>query len=203
MAGHSFRKLIWAVGLLLWVVLLGGCGYVLQGGGTALPLDVRRIYIPVVENNSSQPGLTMVMTEALRDRFERFGAVTVVDSLGAADAVLRSKIVEVTQASRTSSSRSDNVVQYDTTVTVAAELVRVGGQLLWSNPRILVSGASAAAQGGIVTSSSAFASTGLTQADLRSLGSREISRSSQQQLFELMGEEIARRIYDEAVAPDF
>ena len=203
--GLSASRVTWKnpVWMLVLSAALSGCGYMLQGGGTVLPPDVRRIYVPLVENNTSQAGMTTVMTEALRDRFERFGVVTIVDDLRDADAVLRARIVKVSQSSRTSTSRTDNVMQYDTTVTVAADLQRVTGQPLWETPGISVSGATAAAKGAVVTTSAAFANTGLNDKDLQELGSREVSRGSQQQIFEYMAEEIAKKIYNEAVAPDF
>ena len=83
------------VGLISILCLFGGCGYTFHGGGSVLPPDVTKVMIPMVENNSTEPGLGAIVTEALRDQFERFGALSVVDSYGEADAVLDAKILEI------------------------------------------------------------------------------------------------------------
>jgi outer membrane lipopolysaccharide assembly protein LptE/RlpB len=189
--------------LLLSVLCLFGCGYSFQGGGTVLPPDVRRVAIPLVVNNSPEAGLSTVVTEALRDQFERYGVLTIVEDDADADAILRARIVKVTRESRTSTSDTDTALQFDTVLTLAAELQRMNGPILWRDNNIQVSRAFGTTSGVIVTSSADFASGSLGASDLGSLENREVARGQEQEALRALAEQAARQIYDEAVAPDF
>ncbi len=168
-----------------------------------LPPDVKVIAIPLVQNASTESGLTTMVTEALRDRFERFGVVTVVDDAASADAILRARILKVSRDQRTSTSKTDTELQLDTTMTLAAELRRVTGPVLWRDNSISVSKEFGTTSGVVVTTSPDFASGLLGSSDLNSLEDREVSRGQEQAALRSLAEEVASQIYDAAVAPDF
>lgn len=179
------------------------CGYSFQGSGSILPTDVKRIAIPNVQNGSTESGLGTTVTEALREQFERYGAVSVVEDAAEADAVLKAKIIKVAKESRTSSSRTDTALQFDTVMTLAAELRRNNGAVLWQDNNISVSRAFGSTSGVVVTSSSDFAAGSIGSADLGSLDDRDVSRGQEQDALQVLAEQAARQIYDDAVAPDF
>jgi outer membrane lipopolysaccharide assembly protein LptE/RlpB len=185
---------------------LSGCGYTFQGSGSVLPPDVKRIYIPLVDNNTTESGLSTLLTEAFRDRFERYGVVEVVDEMGGADAVLRARILKVKRDTGAVTSQTDTALRVDTTMTVAVELRRVTGPLLWRNSNLSVMRQYAASAAGVVTGSAAFAGGNLGVADLNSLsttGSREVARGQEDEAFAYLTERAAQLVYDSAVAPDF
>jgi outer membrane lipopolysaccharide assembly protein LptE/RlpB len=188
---------------LLCVVLVSGCGYTFRGSGSSLPPDVKKIYIPSVENNSTQIGLGDVMTNALREEFESYGAVSVVERQSEADAVLKVQVVDVKQSTSATRSNSNTSLQMDTTMFVAGELRRVSGPLLWRENRIRVTKTYGADQSAVVTSSPDFASGSISSQDLAGLSSREISRGQEQDALGNLAVEAARQVYDKAVAPDF
>lgn len=183
--------------------MLSSCGYTFQGSGSVLPADVKVIAIPLVQNASTESGLTTIFTEALRDRFERYGVVSVVDDANEADAVLRARILKVSRNQRTSTSRTDTELQLDTVLTLAAELRRVTGPVLWRDNNISVSKAFGTTSGVVVTSSPDFASGSLGSSDLGALENRELSRGQEQEALRDLAEQAAVQIYDSAVAPDF
>ena len=185
------------------LLAMAGCGYTFQGSGSVLPPDVKKIFIPLVENNSTEPGLAVLVTEALRDRFDRFGVVTVVDSLDQADAVLRGKILSLKRKTKTVTGTTDQTMQVDTTITVSAELKRVAGAALWRTASMTVSKATGTVGNAVVTTSSDFASGSLASQDLEGMSSREISRSQEQEALNQLADDLARQIYDQAVSPDF
>ncbi|MCB0351979.1 MAG: hypothetical protein KDD64_00590 [Bdellovibrionales bacterium] len=190
--------------LLLFVVLsLEGCGYTFRGGESVLPPDVKRVYIPRTENITSEQGLELVLTEALRDEFERYGVLTVVEGNEQADAVLRSKITSVKRETRTVTSNTDTALQLTTVMRVAAELKRKNGTSLWRNKAVVVSKAFGTDQSAVVTTSAEFAGGSIGSSTLSSLDNRELSRGQEQQAFEDLSEQVARRIYSEAVLPEF
>ena len=180
-----------------------GCGYAFTGSGSILPPDVKKIYIPIVENNTTDSTLSNVLTESLQDHFEQYGAVAVVDSVAEADAVLRVKVLKIKKGSDTTTSKTDTTLQQNTVLTVGAELRRTSGPLLWKNPQFNVSQSYGTTAGSILTSSSSFAGGGLTASDLASLDSRELSRGQEEEALATMADAVAAKIYNDAVAPDF
>lgn len=188
---------------LILIGLLAGCGYKLQGGGSILPPDVKKVYVPRVENLSTEAGFANVVTEALRDRFERFGVLTVVEDAALADAVLKVRVLKVQRGTSSVTSQTDVSLQQDTSVTLAGELRRVSGPLLWQNPNLVVSKAVGTTSGSVVTSSAEFASGSIGASDLAGLSSREVARGQEQEALENLANQAARIIYDQAVAPDF
>lgn len=194
------------IGILSVVgILLGasGCGYTFSGGGTVLPPEIKKVAIPLVDNSTAETGLATIVTEALRDQFERYGVLTVVEDEGEADAVLNARILKVRRATSTVSARDDAALQRDTSMTIAAELRRRDGPVLWRNTRLVVTKASAAASNVVVTSSVDFASGSLGGSDIRGLDSRQVSAGQEQEALINLSEQAARLIYDQAVSPDF
>lgn len=195
------------IGIAVVTIGLCGCGYTFQGRGSVLPPDVKKVYIPLAENTSTEAGLSVKFTEAVRDRFERFGVVAVVDQAGEADAVLRSKIVQLRRSTGAVTSKTDYAVKLDDTMTVAAELRRTSGPVLWSSPGFSVTSSYGSVAGTVVTSSADFAASGLGAGDLSALqqgsGSREVARGQQSAALDDLCEKAAKIIYDSAVAPDF
>ena len=191
--------------VVLWglVFILSGCGYSFRGSGSVLPPDVRRIAVPLVENSSPEAGLTLILTEALRDEFERYGAVSIVEDASDADAILKARIVDVRRQTSSVTSKTDTALQFDTTLVMAAELRRVTGGLLWQDRAITVSRPFGATSGVVVTSSAQFSESALGAGDLAGLDSREISRGQEQETLALLAEDVARTVYEKAVAPDF
>lgn len=183
--------------------LLTACGYGFSGGGSVLPPEIKSIYIPMVTNNTTESTLTPVITEALRDRFDRFGVVTVVDTYDAADAVLEVKILRVKRGTRTSVAGTDAALQLDTQLTLFGELRQINGNLLWREPEISVSRSFGNTRSAVVASSADFANSTLGSSDLSGLTQRELSRNQEQEALTQLADVAAKRIYDESVAPDF
>ena len=191
-----------AIALALSALGLSACGYVLKGSGSILPPDVKSIYIPTVENNSTQLGLSDIVTDALRDEFDSYGTVSVVDRQNQADATLKVRIVSVKQSTDTVSN-TNTASLMDSTMVLAGELRRVTGPVLWRDPLIRVTKTYATDASAVVTTSPDFASGSLSSQDLANLSTREVARGQQQSALTSMASDAARQIYDKAVAPDF
>ncbi|MEY4668346.1 MAG: hypothetical protein RL518_1045 [Pseudomonadota bacterium] len=186
------------------VVLTGtGCGYTLRGSGSVLPADVKNIYIPRVENGSTELGLADVVTDALRDEFDSYGTVSVVEKQGEADAILKVRIVDVKNTTGTVNAATNTALQMDTTMFLGGELRRTTGQILWRENNLKVTKEYAANQSVVVTTSPDFASGSISASDLASLSSRDISRGQEAQALNDLASNAARMIYDKSVAPDF
>lgn len=189
--------------LCLTVTAFAGCGYKFQGSGTILPPDVRKIAVPLVENNSAESGLSNLFTDAFRDEFERFGVITVVDNENEADAVFTATIEDVDREVRTVTSNTSSGLQFDVLINLSAELRRTDGALLWKNPSLTISQGYGSTVGSVVTSSPFFASQSLSASDLGGLSSSEVTRGQEEGAFETLATAAARKIYDDAIAADF
>ena len=187
----------------LLAVVLSGCGYTFQGSGSVLPSDVTKIYIPLVENISTEPGLSTLMTEALQDQFERYGVITVVENLSDADAVLKTQIKKVKKNTKNTTSGTDSALQYETQLVIGAELRRVTGPVLWRNANLSVSKSYGSTSGSVVSSSVDFSGGNINSGDLNNLDSLQIERGQESEALEQLAEDAARQVYDQAVTPDF
>lgn len=189
--------------LISCLMLLSGCGYTFQGSGSVLPQDVKTVYIPTVENQTSENRFTNLLTEALRERFERFGVLSIVEEAKTSDAVLSVEVISVDREARSVTSGSDTVLQYETVAQLWGELRRKNGAVLWRNPIMRVAKGFGTTSSTVVTSSADFAQSGLDAATLASLSDVELSRGQEQEALIDLAEEAAKFIYDDAVAPDF
>jgi outer membrane lipopolysaccharide assembly protein LptE/RlpB len=189
--------------IFLHVASVIGCGYGFQGGGSVLPPDVKRVYVPMADNLSPEVGLTLIVTEAMRDRFDRFGVVSVVDSQAAADAILKIAIVSVKRDTSANASGTNTQLKQNAIITVAGELKKTTGEVLWRTSGLTVKRAFANTANSVVASSPDFAATGFGSADLANLGDREITRGAEKATFELLATDVATLVYDQAVSPDF
>lgn len=189
--------------LVLLSVVVSGCGYTFTGSGTVLPPDVRKIYIPTVQNNSTQFGLADLMTEALRDQFDAYGVITLVDRQSEADAVLRAQIKQLSRRSRSATAGTNTSLQLETSMQMAAELARTDGTVLWRDPDMMISKSFGTDASVVVTSSADFASGGIGGVDIANLDSRELARGQEQAVLNALTRELAQKIYDQSIAPDF
>lgn len=189
--------------LLVLMFAEAGCGYQFQGSGSSLPEDIKTIGIMPVDNKTTEPDLGLQLTESLRERFDRYGAVKVVDDVSGADAVLSTAIESVSSQVASVTGSSDIELQSDLIITVSGELKASDGRVLWRSPRITVTSAIANVRDAISTTSSAFAQSGIGSSGLKTLDSRELSRGQQEVALQEMIEEVARKIYLDAVAADF
>ena len=191
------------LGILLLSVCLSACGYTFRGSGSVLPPDVKAIFIPLAENNSTKIGLAEIVTESMREEFDSYGAVSVVERQSDADAVLKVTIANVKETTSTVNADSITAVQMDTTMYLAAELRRVTGPVLWRDGAIKVTKAYGTNASVVVETSPDFASGSISSSDLSSLSTREISRGQEASALNTLATDAARIVYAKSVAPDF
>ena len=83
----------WA-SLLALALLCGGCSYKQVKYGQALG-DARQVSIQTLANDSDEPGIEMMVSEALRREFLRRGAVSLVADAQDADLVLSGRVLRI------------------------------------------------------------------------------------------------------------
>ncbi len=192
--------------LTLALTTLVGCGYTLQGSGSVLPQDIKSVYSPLADNETTEPGLGQRFTEVLRSRFERYGVVKVVERSQEADAILVAKILNLDSRIRGVKGDTDTALESDLVMTISAELRRKNGQLLYRNASLQATEEVAGVSDVVVTSSSSFAQGDVGASTLGALsadGNREVARGQEEQALDDLMEETSRKLYVEAVAADF
>ena len=110
---------------MLAIVLATGCGYSLVGAGGSLG-DVHTVAIPVLRNDSWEPGVEYVIGDALRREFLRRKGVRLVENPSRADLVLSGRVSRV----HTRTASVDSVVlalEYEITLELDLEAHRSGG----------------------------------------------------------------------------
>lgn len=200
---RTMKTLYSVLYLFITSLCISSCGYMFTGGRTILPPEVKKIAIPTVDNKTVESSLSRLLTDALRDEFEKYGAVQVVETENEADAVLNVTIDKVTREARTVTTNAQSDLQYDSTVTVTASLEKTSGGILWSKQGFAISREVGGAQGAVVTSSPFFRDGNFSSGDLSGQNTREVTRGQEKNVFDQISKEAARKIYDEAVAPDF
>lgn len=188
---------------VLFFLINTGCGYTFQGGTSVLPSDVKQVFIPFVENDSTDGTFANLFTEALRDQFERYGIVEITEDRAVADAELLARVKSVKRTTRAVTSKTDVAQQFDTTVTIDAKLVKKNGTQLWANRNLQISSASAATQSGLVSNSVSFSGGLIGAGDLGSLDPRQFAKSQEQTALQKIAEMASVQIYNSAVAADF
>jgi outer membrane lipopolysaccharide assembly protein LptE/RlpB len=79
-------------GLLLALVVLGGCGYTVRG---TLPSHIQTVAVPIFRNRTSEPAIEGFITRAVVEAFATNGRLRVVNT-SEADAILDGEIVGYT-----------------------------------------------------------------------------------------------------------
>ena len=119
----------WAFLPLLFGTLSGfACNYHIVRYGD-LPEDVRSISVRTLENDSTEPGVELLVTEALRREIMRRGGIRLVADPSVADLVLRGRVRPLAISSKSFSSVV-LVLEYTVTLAVDLEIERRGGTTL-------------------------------------------------------------------------
>ncbi len=121
------KRLSW---LLLCVLLLAGCGYHRPGQGESLG-QVSALQVQLFVNQTYEPFLENVLTNAVTQRFLRTQRWRLVENPAQADAVFSGTVVDY-RSVPVSFDAKDNVLEYRAQIKAAGELRRQeDGRVLW------------------------------------------------------------------------
>ena len=183
------RFAVWLFAMMT-VAPLGGCGYQFVGESSLLPKEARTIYVEPFVNRSRDVGLDKELTTALRGEFYRRGQLKIVDSAEQADVIL-SGVIRSFADSTASVNRDDEVLQYESLLIMDVTLRRrEPNEILWRGQGVRLNQVYAGSRAAVVTTSSAFQSTG-------TLNSTDVSRLTDIQLTELDRRAIRDRLMEQ------
>jgi len=115
--------------VLICVATLFGCGYHLAGKDTHLPPGVTSVAIPTLVNQTLEPGVEIVFTQAFLREFIKDRRVKVVDRREA-DSVVEG-IIKSFSIFSVSYDKSGYALEYQTVVTMDIALKKRNGEILW------------------------------------------------------------------------
>ncbi|MDL2269851.1 LPS assembly lipoprotein LptE [Desulfosarcina sp. OttesenSCG-928-A07] len=125
-----------ATGILFCLVcVLTACGYQFTGSGK-FPAGVSRIFITMLENRSSEPGIESTFTGDLIYEFTRNRKSAIADDRESADAVLSGTLSRITTDTISRSSIS-TALERRATATLNLRLISLDGQVIWSSGDIV------------------------------------------------------------------
>jgi outer membrane lipopolysaccharide assembly protein LptE/RlpB len=187
-----------AVAVLLAV--LGGCGYQFAGESSLLPEDARTIYVEPFVNRSRDVGMDKELTSALRGEFYRRGRLSVVDQSEQADLIL-SGVVRSLERSVASVNRKDEVLQYESVLTLDVTLRRrEPNVVLWRGQGVRLNDIHGGSRAAVVTTSSEFLTGTLNASDVRRMTDVQLTeiegRAVRDQLMERFAKELHQRVME-------
>ena len=110
-------------------LLLSGCGYNFSAGGAPLAGGLRPVFVPTVVNKTSEAGLEVVLTEALREQLGRVGALGGASSPARMEGEILSVTAGTAVLSPSSAPRPNQALSYRVRVVLRVKLYR-GSELV-------------------------------------------------------------------------
>jgi hypothetical protein len=97
---------------------------------------VQRVAIQTLQNNSYEPGLDVLVTDALRREFQRRGGATLVSDPAQADLVLAGSVLELQTSARSFSSIAF-ALEYQVQMQISLTAMRADGSAVAIDPNAL------------------------------------------------------------------
>jgi outer membrane lipopolysaccharide assembly protein LptE/RlpB len=186
--------------LVLAALLAGGCGYSFATPGEGLPPQVRTVYVDEVGGEAADPEVRDALARELRRLMRSRAYFRVVETQGAADAVLKVRFVTfVTRP--VAFDKFDEVLDYETTMRVDAELEDKSGVVLWRGKSIESTRSHAAVAGAVVATSSSFqGGERIRLGDLEQMADAQIGESRRRHAHSNVAGDLANAIYSRIMA---
>lgn len=183
----------------LLVSMLSGCGYHFPGGGSVLPGGGSKIAIEGFRNATQTPGLVDGIQAALESEVARRGNFAVV-SASDADVVLAGTILSL-DVRPVGFSQSDEALQYETVVSIAAQLRDARTErVVWQVRKLTENDSYGAVAQTVISQSSQFQEqSSLDQGDLDRLSDVQVSESQRQDALIRVYDNLARELYNSMV----
>ncbi len=125
-------KRLFLLCLALASFLPAGCGYRFSPGGESIDPGIRRVYIDIFENKTTQPYVENYFRNAFADQFRRVSRFTLAESKGVADASVRGSINLITMSSL-SYTKSDFATEDRITITASIIFQDRNNEIVWRN----------------------------------------------------------------------
>lgn len=182
--------------LIAVVITLAGCGYQFVGQSTLLPADARTIYVETFVNRSREVGMDKELATALRGEIYRRGNLQMVQHSEQADVIL-SGVLRSLDSRVASVNRNDEVLQYESVLTVDVTLRRrQPNEILWRGQGLRLTELHNGSRAAVVTTSSEFRTGTLNASDVRRLTDIQLTEIESRMVQDQLMERFARELYE-------
>lgn len=172
-----------------------GCGYQFAGESSFLPKDIRTIYVEPFINRSRDVGLENELASGLRSEIYRRQRWRLVDQAEQADVILTG-VIRSLDSSVASVNRRDEVLQYESVLTVDVTLRRrEPNEILWRGPGIRLTELYAGSRAAVATTSSEFRSGTLNTSDVRRMTDIQLTEGQTRETRDRLMEHFARELH--------
>jgi hypothetical protein len=156
---------------------------------------VHTVYVETFLNRTRDVGMEHEITTALRSEIYRRGQLQVVDQAEQADAIL-SGVVRTFDSATASVNRQDEVLQYETTMTVDVTFRRrEPDEIIWRGQGMRLSELHSGSRAAVVTTSSAFRTGTLNTADVRRMTDIQLTETENRRVRDELIERFARELH--------
>lgn len=182
------------------VVALQACGYNFPGEGRTLPGGATTLYIEKFENRTRDAGLENFVLEAIQTEIARRGQFTMEPDRSAAQLALEGAILSIEKRPVAFSS-SDEALQYQTYVTVSAQLRdTTSGNVVWRIASLREGESYGAVANTVVTDSPDFLTgSTLNPQDIAQLSDVQLSEAQEREALDRVLENLSRDLYNAMV----
>lgn len=186
--------------LLLIGLMLGACGYNFPGQGTTLPGGATSVYVGEFFNRTRDAGVEGRVRSALEEEIARRGVFTLAPNASSAQVVLEGA-VERLESRPVAFSNTDEALQYETIMTVSAQLRDLGSEkVVWRVAGLRANDSYGAVLGTVVAESSQFQEQSPIGAqELGQLTDVQISESQREEALARVLENVSRDLYNAMV----
>jgi outer membrane lipopolysaccharide assembly protein LptE/RlpB len=193
------RRVVFAL-IFSSVSFASACGYTLATPGEGLPSDVRTLYVAEVGGDDADPEVRDALGRELRRLIRSRAYFRVVEHEATADAVLRVRFVNfVTRP--VAFDQYDEVLDYETTMRVDAELEGQHGGVYWRGKEIESTRSHGAVASAVVATSSAFQSgERIRLTDLDEMADAQLGESRRRHAYTNIASDLANAIYARIMA---
>jgi len=186
--------------LVLPLLALVDCGYNFPGEGRTLPGGATTIHVARFENRTREAGLENYVLESLQAEVARRGQFTLERERSAAQLSLEGTILSI-EKRPVAFSGSDEAVQYQTYVTVSAQLRdTTSGNAVWRISALREGESYGAVANTVVTDSPDFLTgSTLNPTDLQQLSDVQLSEAQEREALDRVLENLSRDLYNAMV----
>lgn len=177
------------------VMALAGCGYQFVGQSAILPSDARTIYVETFVNRTREVAMDKELASALRGEIYRRGNLEAVQYAEQADVIL-SGVIRSLETRVASVNRDDEVLQYESALTVDVILRRrQPNEILWRGQGLRLTDLHAGSRAAVVTTSSEFRTGTLSSSNVRQLTDIQLTEIENRMMHNQLMERFARELY--------
>lgn len=125
---HKRNNIIWL--FPVFILTFVGCGYSFPGGG-AFPEGVDRIFVEVLENQTTETGVENIVTSNLINEFTLREKDSVAGNIKNADSILSGAVTKITIHTISAKGRN-SASERRVTVSVSLNLSDKNGKVIWA-----------------------------------------------------------------------